>query len=161
MVRAPLSLLAACVAAAVLLPAADVSAQATASLEVSVTLGSRTALRVSSDLLQFDVTEPGRVATAVVDFSAGARLAPRAEVVLSVEPLRAIEGPGGAADVETALAFSGEGDGTASGQLAPHVPAEAGRWVGSGLRTGRFIFALRAAASGRYEVPVRFVLSTP
>jgi hypothetical protein len=80
---------------------------------------------------------------------------------LSVEPLRAIDGPGGAADVETSLSFQGSGDGTLAGPLSPDTQAVAGRWLGSGLRTGRFVFSLRAAAPGSYTVPIRFVLSTP
>jgi hypothetical protein len=37
----------------------------------------------------------------------------------------------------------------------------AGRWIGSGLRTGRLTFALRSAVAGTYSLPVRFVLSAP
>ena len=139
------------------------SAEATDSKSVTITamFGSRTSLKVSSQLLQFDVTEPGRDAIATVDFSAGARTRQGEEVVLTVEPMRAIDGPGGAADVETALTFTGQGDGTLSGTLDPIAPTVAGRWHGSGLRTGRVTFALRVNAAGTYQVPVRFVLSTP
>jgi hypothetical protein len=82
-------------------------------------------------------------------------------VVLSVEPLRAFDGPGGAADVVTAVSFSGVGEGTTSGALVQSQPSIAGRWTGSGLRTGTLVFVLRAAAPGTYLLPVRFVLSTP
>ncbi len=93
------------------------SAEETDSKSVTITamIGSRTSLKVSSQLLQFDVTEPGRDAIATVDFSAGARTRQGEEVVLTVEPMRAIDGPGGAADVETALTFTGQGDGTCQG----------------------------------------------
>jgi hypothetical protein len=142
--------------------AAEVSAQqqAAATVRVQAQFASRTSLSVSARVLQFDVTEAG-VATVAIDFAAGARIASGGEVVLSIEPERAIAGPGGAADVETALSFEGHGAGTLAGALAPHAPAVAGRWSGSGLRTGRLIFALQAAAPGYYSVPLRFVLSTP
>jgi hypothetical protein len=131
------------------------------SLVVSAQFSSRTTLRVSTDLLRFDVGGPGEPATASVDFSAGARTHTGAEVVLSVEQLRSVDGPGGAADIESAISFAGEGAGTLDGALAASTPAIAGRWSGSGLRQGRLVFALRAGASGSYSVPVRFVLSAP
>ena len=130
-------------------------------LSVTATIGSRTSLKVSTQLLQFEVSSPDQQAVAVVDFSAGARTHSGAEVILTVEPLRAITGPGGASDVETALTYAGQGDGTLSGVLQPSTPAVAGRWSGSGLRTGRVMFELHASASGRYTLPVRFALSAP
>jgi len=150
-------------AIALVATATVLSAEQTDSKSVTITaqIGSRTSLKVSSQLLQFDVTEPGRDAMATVDFSAGARTRQGEEVVLTIEPMRAIEGPGGAADVDTALTFTGHGEGTLSGALDPIAPTVAGRWHGSGLRTGRMTFALRADAAGTYHLPVRFVLSTP
>ena len=130
-------------------------------LTVSVTFSSRTSLKVSADLLRFDVASSGQPATASVEFSAGTRTQSGAEVVLSVEPLRGVEGPGGAGDVETALSFAGQGEGTLQGVLRTAGPTVAGQWIGSGLREGRLVFALRAGASGTYTVPVRFVLSAP
>ncbi len=112
-------------------------------------------------MLRFDVITPGQAATAEVEFSAGARTPSGAEVVLSMEPERAIEGPGGAADVESSLSFSGEGEGTTAGIVGSGAPTIAGRWSGSGLRSGRLVFSLRAGATGTYTLPVRFVLSTP
>jgi hypothetical protein len=135
--------------------------QASASIVVHARFHSRTSLRVSARLLQFEVPTESQAAIAAVDFSAGARTAADAEVVLSVEAARSIGGPGGAADVETSLSFSGEGDGTRSGSVGTDIPTVAGRWTGSGLRTGRLVFTLRAAAPGAYSVPLRFVLSTP
>lgn len=152
----------ACLAAALLVPAPAVaSEQAVGVVVVSAQFTSRTSLKVSSHVLQFDVTAPGQAATAAVEFSAGARTQSGGEVVLSVEPVRAIEGPGGAADVEASLSVGGEGEGLTGGMLASSGPTVAGRWIGSGLRTGRLVFSLRAGASGSYTVPVRFVLSTP
>ena len=134
---------------------------ATASVAVSAQFSSRTSLKVSSQLLQFAVTAPGEAALATVEFSAGARTRPAGEVVLTVEATRAMDGPGGAADIDTAVTFSGEGEGTTAGALGSAAPSVAGRWSGSGLRTGRLTFALRSAVTGSYSVPLRFVLSTP
>ena len=106
-----------------------------------------------SDLLQFDVAAPGTAATAAIDFSAAARTQASAEVLLSVEPTRDAD--------EAALSFAGEGNGTVDGALSALVPTVAARWTGSGVRDGRLVFALRAGASGRYVVPLRFVLSAP
>jgi hypothetical protein len=132
-----------------------------ATVVVTAQFGSRTSLRVSSELLQFDVMSPGQPATVSVDFAAGARTRSGAEVILSVERLRAIEGPGGAADVESSVRFEGEGAGTLGGDLSVAGPSLAGKWLGSGMRAGRIVFSLRAAASGSYVLPVRFVLSAP
>lgn len=155
------SLLLAAWIAAVLPTVAIASDTATGVVVVSANFSSRTSLRVSTELLQFDVAAPGQPATALVEFSAAARTSSGAEVVLSVEPVRAIEGPGGAGDVESAVTFAGEGEGTTAGALATNSTAVAGRWIGSGRRTGRLVFSLRAGVSGTYAVPVRFVLSAP
>lgn len=139
------------------------SADDTTSTTVAVTarFSSRTSLKVSNDFLRFDVTAPHQPATASVDFSAGARTQAGSEVLLSVEPIRALNGPGGASDVESSVSFAGEGDGTRGGALAAFGPTVAGRWTGSGLRHGRLVFALHAGSTGGYTVPVRFVLSAP
>jgi hypothetical protein len=133
----------------------------TASLSVTAEFRARTSLKLSNQLLQFEASGDGSDAIAVVDFSAGARTRSGGEVVLTVEPVGGTSGPGGAADVETAVTFSGTGDGMLAGALRSLSPSVVGRWTGSGLRTGRVNFALRAAAAGTYTVPVRFVLSTP
>ena len=151
------------VAANVLAAASTVSAAetATASAVVSAQFSSRTSLKVSTDLLRFEVAGPGQPATAAVDFAAGARTQAGAEVLLSIEQLHAVEGPGGASDLESSVSFAGEGAGTLAGALIAAGPAVAGRWIGSGLRQGRLVFALRAGASGNYMLPVRFILSAP
>jgi hypothetical protein len=151
------------VAASVLAAASPVSAAetATASAVVSAQFSSRTSLKVSTDLLHFEVAEPGQRATATVDFAAGARTQAGAEVLLSIEQLHAVQGPGGASDLESSVSFAGEGAGTLAGALIAAGPAVAGRWIGSGLRQGRLVFALRAGASGNYMLPVRFILSAP
>jgi hypothetical protein len=133
----------------------------TASIVITAQFSSRTSLKVSSQLLHFDVSDPDRAALAVIDFSAAARTRQAGEVVLTVEGIGSLDGPGGAADVETSLTFSGEGAGVVPGDLHGTAPSVAGRWIGSGLRTGRLTFALRASAAGTYSLPVRFVLSAP
>jgi hypothetical protein len=148
------------VCAGVLGSPAYASETASATVSVTASVATRTSLRVSDEVLRFDVADNGQLATAAIDFSAGVRIPSSADVMLTVEPLGAMDGPGGAADVETAVSFAGEGDGTRSGLLSP-APAVAGRWHGSGLRQGRLLFTLRTSASGHYVLPVRFVLSTP
>ena len=81
--------------------------------------------------------------------------------MLTVERAGALSGPGGAADVEASLTVSVRGDGGPAGALDPSAPIVAGRWVGSGKRTGQLAFSLRSSVPGAYSVPVRFVLSAP
>ena len=131
-----------------------------ANVQVRLDVATRTSLKVSSEVLRFDVAQSGGTATAAIDFSAGARMSSGANVVLSVEPLRAVEGPGGAADVESSVSFAGSGPGLLAGALTGDT-AIVGQWHRSGLREGRVVFTLRANASGIYTLPVRFVLSTP
>lgn len=133
-------------------------ATATASVTVSVDVASRTSLRVSTDVLQFDGAGTGAPVTAAVEFSAGARVPRGGDVMLTVEPQRSMAD--GAAGVEPSITFEGEGDGTVAGVLSG-TPVVAGRWQGSGLRHGRVRFTLHADSVGSYVVPVRFVLSTP
>lgn len=141
-------------------PPALASQDAIAKVTVAANVSTRTSLRVSSELLTFDLQRPGAPATAAVEFSAAARVPAGSLVVLTVEPLEAVSGPGGAADVETAVTFDGDGPGTVAGTLT-QMPSMAGRWSGSGVRQGRLVFTLHASASGHYTVPVRFVISTP
>ncbi|OFW07272.1 MAG: hypothetical protein A3H96_17275 [Acidobacteria bacterium RIFCSPLOWO2_02_FULL_67_36] len=151
-----------CLVAVLGLPrTAHASDTANSTVVVTAQFSTRTSLKVSTELLRFDVADPAQAGTAVVDFSAAARTPSGADVVLSVEPLRGIEGPGGAADVDAALSFSGEGAGTLAGAIDVSRPSVAGRWSGSGMRTGRLVFALHATAAGSYTLPVRFVLSVP
>jgi hypothetical protein len=151
------------IALGALFAAAPVRAEdvATATVHVTVEVAARTSLKVSSRVLRFDVPRGGGAATASIDFSAAARMGVGGGVVLSVEPVRAVDGPGGAADVETALSFTGVGPGLLAGTMASGDATVVGRWTGSGRRDGRVVFTLRAAAPGHYSVPVRFVLSAP
>jgi hypothetical protein len=157
--RSPVLLLVMVLAAGAAAAAASESASAT--VTVTATFGTRTSLDVSTQLLQFETRQPGQPATASVDFAAKARTGTESEVLLSVEALRSVEESGGAADVEASVTFEGEGEGTLRGRVASAKPVVAGRWVGSGRRDGRLVFALRAGARGGYILPVRFVLSAP
>lgn len=139
--------------------AAAAQEAASRSVMVNVNLATRTSLKVSSRLLQFEVTQPGDAATAAIDFTAGARMPAGCDVVLTVEPLNALDGSGETRDAE--LSFVGEGPGMLAGSLTASRSTVVGRWQGSGLREGRVIFRLRASAAGRYSLPVRVVLSTP
>jgi hypothetical protein len=141
--------------------AVSASERATATIAATAQLTSRTSLTVSAETLRFDVTSPGAAAIVSVEFVASARTHGQGEVVLTVEPVRGIEGPGGASDLDAAVAFSGDGAGTQTGLLRTADPVVAGRWTGSGRRTGRLRFSLNTDTIGAYSLPVRFVLSAP
>jgi hypothetical protein len=144
--------------------AQEVSAQqirASAAVVATATFAPRPSLVVSTRVLRF-LVEPGTTqAEAVVDFTAGMRAHPGTDVVLTVEAESSIDGPGGAADVETSLTFTGDGPGVQTGLLESTGASVAARWTGGGQRQGRLIFTLRASAPGVYSVPVRYLLGTP
>ena len=143
------------------LVAVPARADVTATVTVRVQVSGRTALRVSGQQLAWELPYDATSATALIEFTASARTRSGAEVVLTVEPERWVEGPGGAADVDAMVTFDGSGSGTHAGQLRPAAPSVAGRWIGSGQRTGRLSFELHAGVAGSYRLPVRLVLSTP
>ena len=136
-------------------------ASASASVQVRVEVHARTVLRVSTYQLRFDVPADAASATAELKFSAAARTRRDGEVMLTVEPERWIEGPGGAADLDALVTFDGDGEGVSGGRLEPSAPSVAGRWLGSGKRDGRLRFTLQARAAGTYHLPVRLVLTAP
>jgi hypothetical protein len=146
--------------AGLLTVAVNASAADTAygSVTVVATFSSRTTLQVSSDLLQFDVTNADAPAIAAIDFVAAARTHASAQVVLSVEAVGPSRGP---QMFDPTITFTGEGEGTKAGAVSSETPTIAGEWVGSGVRRGRLVFALRANTSGNYTVSVRFVLTAP
>lgn len=118
----------------------------------------RPTLAVSSHVLRFRI-EPGATqAEAAIDFTAAMRAMPDAEIVLAVEAAKAVQGPGGAADVDAVLTFTGEGDGVQAGTLDANGAVVAARWSGGGQRRGRLVFTLRASAPGVYTVPVSYLL---
>jgi hypothetical protein len=136
--------------------AAD-SASSSASVVVNANFSTRTSLKVSSQMLQFAVPSGDETARVEVDFTAAARTRAGGEVILLVESLGPIDdGSEGSADVT----FTGEGQGTNRGSLVVDGATPVARWIGSGLRTGRLTFTLRAVA-GRYTLPVRFLLAAP
>jgi hypothetical protein len=136
--------------------AAD-STTASASVRVNAEFSTRTSLKVSSQVLQFAVPAGGETARVDVDFSAGARTRAGGEVLLLVESLGAIDdGLEGATEVTVAA----QGQAACGGRLAVNVATPVARWIGSGLRTGRVTFTMRAVA-GLYTVPVRFLLTAP
>lgn len=145
-------------AAALLLAPPALASEAVRQVTLAAHVESRTSLRVSTNTLTFVVRADGGTATASVDYTAAARTRHDAEVVLSVEPLRSVDGPGGAADLETMLSVDSE---TTGSQPVSSMPVLAARWTGSGVREGRLTFTLRADAAGTYVVPVRVVLSVP
>ena len=125
----------------------------TRSILAHAQVAARSSLIVSSELLQFQVTEPGHAATATVDYVAGVRTHAGTEVLLTVETTTALDG--------TNVSFANLGEGGARGAITTMRPVIAGRWIGSGRRTGRIAFSLLAGTAGVYSVPVRFVLSAP
>ncbi len=131
--------------------------RATEVVQARVRFESRTSLSVSSSVLHFHHADPQAPSIIEIDFEARARTHVAGEVVLTVEPMRQLDGPGGSVDVS----FNGEGEGTRDGALSDGAPSVVGRWTGSGSRAGRVAFSLRAAAPGDYNVPLRFVLTTP
>ena len=137
------------------------AAETNASVVVSAQVSGRTSFKVSTDILTFDVATSSEAATSAVDFSAGVRTHAGADVVLSVEQRCRLTGPGGATGDESAVSFTGQGEGTLDGVLATDSLTVAGRWTGSGLRQGRLVFMMRAGASGAYTLPVHFSLSAP
>ena len=124
--------------------------QASQAISATATFAPRTSLQVSSQVLQFHVTDGSSVAEASVEFAAGARTRNGGDVMLVVEapPLP----PGGA------LTMAAGTEGTIATAVVQDAPTVVARWVGAGLRTGRVTFQLKAAP-GRYEIPVRFLLN--
>jgi hypothetical protein len=148
-----------CVVASLLIGAVNASAADTAcgSVTVVATFSSRTTLKVSSELLAFDVTGADTAATASVDFVAAARTHASGPVVLSIDPIREASSE----SAVSSLTFDGDGAGTTSGSVTAAASTVAGQWVGSGVRQGRLVFALRSSTLGTHIVPIRFVLSAP
>ena len=154
-----------CLAVALLTQPAALLAQSGSERSVAVmatlTVAPRTSLKTSVRVLEFRI-EPGtNEALAVVEFTAAARALPDADVVMTVTPDGGLTGPGGAADVEADLTFSGDGSGTLSGTLMATQSATTARWTGGGSRSGRLVFRLRASSPGAYTLPVRFAISVP
>ena len=136
-------------------PSVEGAESTSSTVAVVAGFGTRTSLKVSGETLHFVVSDPDGPAVAVIQFSAGARTHAGGEVMLTVERL-----PGPDCPEEAAVTFRGEGAGTVAGTLAAAGPTPVARWTGSGVRTGRLTFLLRAGARA-YNLPIRFVLSAP
>lgn len=134
---------------------------ASAVVVAQATVAPRPSIVVSSKVLEFRIEQGETQAQAVVDFTAAMRAHPHAEIVLTVEAVSALDGPGGAADAEATVTFAGEGAVTASGVVEPGRASVAAQWIGGGQRRGRLVFTLRASAPGLYQLPVRYLLGTP
>lgn len=132
----------------------------TKTIEARARVASRSSLAVSSERLQFVSSDASQPALATIEFVAGVRTHSGAEVVLTIEVAGALSRPV-AADGDAVISFAGEGEGASAGSLSRDSSAVAGRWVGSGRRSGRISFALSPRAVGTYTVPIRFVLSAP
>jgi hypothetical protein len=130
--------------------AADDSTSST--VTVTAQFGARSSLMVSASVLHFVVVQPGQPAVVVVEFSAAARTRQGGEVLLTVEPMETAGTP---------MDLSVAGDGDVPHALATGGPCVAGRWTGSGRRSGRLTFVLQNSAAGSHSLPVQFVLSTP
>jgi hypothetical protein len=141
------------------------SDQGIAVIRFGATIGGATSLQLSSSQLVIDPRREGQTGPVVigsVEFLARARTHTGGEVVLSVE---ALQNPaslgGGASEGVTSIDFEGSGEGAVGGVLRAS-PETAGRWRGSGRRSGRLTFTLRGPGpSAGAVVPLRFVLSTP
>ena len=113
----------------------------TQTVTATVTVQPRTAVKLSSEWLEFVVPPGSREAVDTVDFTAGARAMPDAGVVLIVETGAISSAGSGGPATPAALSFTtAEGS---SGDLSPFVPQVVATWTGGGLRRGelRFTFA--------------------
>ena len=151
-----------CVALSIPTHASEV---ATTNVRFQSDVSASTSLRVSSSLLRVAAqpdTASGAVVIGTIEYRAAARTRRDGEVVLTVE---AQSDPsalaGGASDGAIAIDFQGVGDGAHGGVLRSDAPQVAGRWVGSGVRTGQLVFTLRGAVGQPGSVPLHFVLSLP
>ena len=131
----------------------------TQTVTATVNVQSRTAVKLSRDVLEFVVPPGAREAVDVINFSAGARAMPDAGVVLVVEAGSISgAGPGGPAKPAAFSYTTGEGS---SGDLSPFVPQVVATWTGGGLRRGELRFTLRDVPPGIYTAPIRVTVSVP
>ena len=145
-----------------LLSRAEASESVERSLTVRAEVSARTSLKVSAEVVRIQVLDPAVPVAASIDFSAGTRTQPGGEVLLLVEPLATMGVPSRPGGVTSPTAPGGD-DSQMNGaiDLSTPGPKIARRWIGSGLRRGTVQFTVRAARTGTYEIPVRFVLSAP
>jgi hypothetical protein len=128
-------------------PTADITVSTTTT--ASALVHRRTALELSTSVLQFHVTDGSLQAEASVTFAAAARTTTTGEVLLVMRVLSEMPG--------MTLTVIGGTEGAVSGVVAGADSTVVGRWVGSGRRRGHLQFHLRAAP-GVYSIPVSFRL---
>jgi hypothetical protein len=137
---------------------ADLAAQTSAGATVTLAFAPRATVTASSPVLLFDVVDPAMPAAATLDFVAAARTAPGGEVRLIAE-VDSLPGEAGPAGPEALILLEGGADGAVADDVDPAAPTLAARWIGSGRRTGRLVFWLRAASPGTYAIPVKLSVS--
>lgn len=129
---------------------ADGSANlASVSTTARAVISRRTALDLSTSVLQFHVTDGSQFAEASVTFAAAARTTTTGEVVLVVRVPSELP--------QTSLTVVNGTEGVVPGIVATGDATVVGRWVGGGRRIGQLRFQLRAAP-GVYSIPVSFQL---
>jgi len=148
-----------------LAPALRASDTASAIVSFHSDINASSSLRVSSSLLTLEPglqSADGRVVLGTIEFRAAARTRSDGEVVLTVEtPADLGALVPGSTDGLSGIDFTGIGDGAVTGRLRSDAQV-AGRWVGSGVRSGQIVFSMRGPAAGSSAtVPLRFVLSLP
>jgi hypothetical protein len=153
-----------CLVAALVAHPAALAAQSgdrSVAIVATATITPRTSVKVSTRTLEFRLEPGSSEAVAVVEFTTAARAVPGADVLMTVAADGGLSGPGGAADVDAEVTFSGDGSGTLAGALPRAEAAPTARWNGGGVRNGRLVFTLRASTPGVYTLPVRFAVSIP
>jgi hypothetical protein len=128
---------------------------ATQSVSATVSFAPRTALTVSTRTLHFVVTDALTPAASSVEFSAAARTLTDGNVALMADAAGMLALPSG-----VSLEIVSGPDGIVPGALSPQQPVVAGRWTGSGVRSGRITFQLRAQP-GSYDIPLALFLQIP
>jgi len=124
----------------------------TRSVSATVSFAPRTALTVSTRMLRFVVTDALTPATVSVEFSAAARTSTDGSVTLMANAADSVGLPSG-----VSLEIVSGSEGVVSGTVSSQQPVMAGRWTGSGVRSGRITFQLRAQP-GSYDIPLTLFL---
>jgi len=137
------------------------SGDRSAAIVATATIAPRTSVKVSARTLEFRIEPGSSEAVAVVEFTAAARAVPGADVLMTLAADGGLTGPGGAADLDAELTFSGDGSGTLTGPVTLAETTTTARWTGGGVRNGHLVFTLRASTPGTYTLPVRFAVSLP
>jgi hypothetical protein len=136
-------------------------------IQFNVNIMAATSVRVSSNVLTIDPRGAGideSVVRQVIEFRAASRTSRDGEVVLTMEPLVPLDqlSGGGAAEGVTTVTYEVVGEGACTGTLRDDGPQPVGRWVGSGVRTGRIVFSVHGPVNPNgVTIPLRFVLTSP